>query len=172
MSADLSRRFFLLRGGALAATTAAAVGCSNELKEKESPTYNLTLPYPEAAVAKAGQLQAGTPHYFNYPDLSSPCILLKVGRRVVSGAGPDGDIVAYSRLCSHRGCPLTLDEQRGVLKCHCHYSMFDPEQGGQMIVGQATVNVPQILLSYRSSDDSVLAVGIHGLIYGRASNLL
>ena len=33
-----------------------------------------------------------------------------------------------------------------VFKCPCHFSMFDAEKGGQMICGQATENLPRIVL--------------------------
>ncbi len=35
----------------------------------------------------------------SYPDADSPGVLLKLGSRVEGGAGPDGDIVAFSTLC-------------------------------------------------------------------------
>jgi arsenite oxidase small subunit len=40
-----------------------------------------------------------------------------------------------------------------------------------MISGQATENLPQVMLSV-SSDGSIVATGIDGLLYGRQSNLL
>lgn len=173
MSKTVSRRVFLQRGTALGAVAAASVGCSTKEREQAPPrAYNMTLPYPESPGIKAASLVVGKPYFFQYPDPASPCILLKMGRRCTGGVGPDGDIVAYSMLCAHQGCPLAYDEERSVLKCHCHFSTFDPERGGQMLSGQATVNLPQVLLSYRERDDSVVAVGLTGLLYGRASNIL
>jgi arsenite oxidase small subunit len=182
MTTKISRRRFLHQGGTLtAAATAAGIGCSGsttarhddkEAGQQAGQVHNLTLPYPEAAVAQARPLAVGKPEYFQYPDPASPCILLKTGQRTAGGVGPEGDIVAYSLLCSHRGCVVVHDPGQNVLRCPCHFSMFDPERSGQMICGQATVNLPQILLTYRESDDSVHAVGVDGLIYGRASNIL
>ena len=41
-----------------------------------------------------------------------------------------------------------------------------------MVSGQATENLPSIVLEYNPKDDSVRAVAVEGLIYGRQSNLL
>lgn len=41
-----------------------------------------------------------------------------------------------------------------------------------MVTGQATENLPMIVLEYGAKDGSVKAVAIEGLIYGRQSNLL
>lgn len=182
MTNKISRRHFLRQGGALTAVaTAAGVGCSGtgparqddpEAAPQTGQAHTLTLPYPQTEVSRASALAVGKPEYFQYPDPASPCILLKTGQRVAGGVGPDGDIVAYSLLCSHRGCVVLHDPEHNVLRCPCHFSMFDPERSGQMICGQATVNLPQILLSFRDSDDTVHAVGVDGLIYGRASNIL
>jgi arsenite oxidase small subunit len=50
--------------------------------------------------------------------------------------------------------------------------MFDPEKSGQMICGQATEDLPQIQLSYDEGNDTVHAVAVTGLIYGRQANVL
>ncbi|RMD72280.1 MAG: arsenite oxidase small subunit, partial [Bacteroidetes bacterium] len=55
--------------------------------------------------------------------------------------------------------------------CPCHYSIFDPEKGGQQVCGQGVANLPQIELAYDSATDSVRAVGVIGLIYGRTANI-
>ena len=41
-----------------------------------------------------------------------------------------------------------------------------------MVCGQATENLPRIVLKYNDKDDSVTAVSIVGLLYGRQSNIL
>ena len=52
------------------------------------------------------------------------------------------------------------------------YSMFDAEQAGQMISGQATEDLPRVRLVHDAESDTVTAVGIDGLIYGRQANIL
>ena len=41
-----------------------------------------------------------------------------------------------------------------------------------MVTGQATEDLPRILLAYDAATDSIHAVGVDGLIYGRQSNIL
>jgi arsenite oxidase small subunit len=131
-----------------------------------------TLPYPRTSIAPLRNLKQDVPILFNYPDPSSTCVLLKMGQPVAGGIGPDQDIVAHSTLCTHMGCPVSYDAVRRVFKCPCHFSMFDPAVSGQMVCGQATANLPQVLLEHDAKDDSIAAVAVSGLIYGRQSNLL
>jgi arsenite oxidase small subunit len=70
------------------------------------------------------------------------------------------------------GCPVSYDAGSRTFKCGCHFSTFDAEMSGQMICGQATENLPRIVLEYNPKNDSVTAVAVDGLIYGRQSNLL
>jgi arsenite oxidase small subunit len=99
-------------------------------------------------------------------------VLLKTGSPAAGGIGPQQDIVAFSVLCTHRGCAVAYDASARTFKCPCHFSIFDPDKSGQMVCGQATVNLPQIVLEYDADTTRIAAVAIDGLIYGRASNLL
>ena len=102
---DITRRNFLKLGGGVAAG-AASLASGNILgAEQAVDAGRTTLPYPRQLVGKAPGLQPGTPVFFTYPDADSPCALLKTGQAVPGGVGPDKDIVAYSTLCSHMGCP-------------------------------------------------------------------
>ncbi len=162
----ISRRGFLKAsgGGVAAGAAAGAVGLV-------APEAAQAATLPAKPIAKAADLKKGVPVSFNYPDAGSPCVLVKCGRAVPGGVGPDGDIVAYSTLCTHMGCPVAFDAAELTFKCPCHFSKFDAEHGGQMIIGQATENLPQIILDY-GADGSIRAVGVDGLIYGRATNNL
>lgn len=170
MSSEVSRRTFLKLSGAVAAT--ASAGTAAMAEAAPSSQSRATLPYPAKVVTSAAKLQVSAPEYFSYPDAASPCTLIKAGKPVPGGVGPGKDIVAYSNLCTHMGCPVAYDATERVFKCPCHFSMFDAELGGQMICGQATENLPQIELRYNAKDGSVSAVGVNGLIYGRQSNLI
>jgi ubiquinol-cytochrome c reductase iron-sulfur subunit len=56
-----------------------------------------------------------------------------------------GDLVAYSKLCSHMGCPVGLYQaQQGLLLCPCHQSTFDVPDGCRPIFGPATRSLPQL----------------------------
>lgn len=164
------RRKFLQGASALAAAGLAptATGAGTPAPE----AWRTTLPYPKARVAKLQLLPVGKAHAFTYPDPASPCVAVRMGTPVPGGVGPERDVVAYSILCAHQGCPVVWDEPRRIFKCPCHFSMFDAEKSGQMICGQASRNLPRILLAYEPGDDAVVAVGVEGLIYGRQANLI
>jgi arsenite oxidase small subunit len=170
MDSTVSRRMFFKVSGATAASTAIAIpGAAQAAPSADSG--RTTLPYPRKAIGKVSTLKVNQPVAFQYPDASSPCAMLKMGHKVAGGAGPDGDIVAFSTLCTHMGCPVAYDAQAKSFKCGCHYSQFDPEMAGQMICGQATENLPQVMLSV-AADGSITATGVQGLIYGRQANVL
>ncbi len=169
---EVTRREFFKIGGATAATMGAAtVGVMPELAEAVSESGRTTLNYPIKAVGKVGSMQVHKVVAFSYPDQASPCATVKLGKSVPGGVGPQGDIVAYSVLCTHMGCPVAYNGD-GTFQCGCHFSQFDAEKQGQMICGQATENLPRIELSYDAKTDSVSAVGVSGLIYGRQANIL
>lgn len=173
----LSRRIFLKSSGASAAAvgaTGASLLASTDHAQaaQASSRTTTTLPYPKRAVGKAGGMPVNQAVNFSYPDASSPCYAIRMGAPVNGGVGPNKDIVAFSALCTHMGCPVGYDGATKTFKCGCHFSIFDPENGGQMVCGQATEDLPKVLLDYEAKTDSVTAVGIDGLIYGRQANIL
>lgn len=168
----LSRRAFLKTSGtSVAAGAAATIGGVATAPDAKAATGGPAA-YEQMTVAQAKKLKTNVPVNFTYPDSSSPCTLIKLGRAAPGGVGPDGDIVAYSGLCTHMGCPVAYDAERKVFKCPCHYSTFDAEMAGQMVCGQATEDLPRIVLRYDEGSDSVQAVAVDGLIYGRQANIL
>jgi len=170
MGNPVSRREFLKFSGGVAAG-AAALPTSAEA----APTTDAgstVLPYKPKPIGKAGGMAANQAVSFTFPDASSPCALVKMGNPVPGGVGPGQDIVAYSTMCTHMGCPVGYDPAQRIFKCPCHFSMFDAEKGGQMICGQATENLPRVVLKYNAADDTVTAIAIDGLLYGRQSNVL
>ena len=62
--------------------------------------------YPRQRIASLSDLKQGEPVDFNYPLQGQPNFLVKLGESAQGGVGPDGDIVAFSYLCAHMGCPL------------------------------------------------------------------
>lgn len=169
----IGRRFFLKSGGAAAAVAGGTViPIHNANAAAPAAQATTTLPYPKKSVGKAGGMPINQVVNFTYPDASSPCYAIRMGNAVPGGVGPNGDIVAYSSYCTHMGCPVAYDGSTRTFKCGCHFSIFDPENLGQMVSGQATEDLPRIKLEYDAKTDSVHAVGVDGLIYGRQSNIL
>jgi ubiquinol-cytochrome c reductase iron-sulfur subunit len=64
---------------------------------------------------------------------------------------PDGNrgapngLVAYSKVCTHAGCPVGLFEaQQFQLLCPCHQSLFDVLTGANPVSGPAARALPQL----------------------------
>jgi ubiquinol-cytochrome c reductase iron-sulfur subunit len=54
-------------------------------------------------------------------------------------------IVAYSKICTHVGCPVSLYEQTTHhILCPCHQSTFNAPKGAQVIFGPAARPLPQL----------------------------
>lgn len=169
---SINRREFLKISGAVAGAAGAAAAGSAEAAPQSQRIGATTLPYPRKAIARLSGLRDNVAVTFQYPDAASPCAVIKMGRPTAGGVGPDGDIVAYSTMCTHMGCGVSYDPGSRTFKCPCHYSIFDAELSGQMTCGQATENLPQIVLEYNAKDDTVNAVSIDGKLYGRQANIL
>ena len=161
---EIGRRKFLSGAG----FAAAAAVIPNETKAASGPAR---VEYPASRLANLRDLKINEPLAIVYPDADAPGVLLKLGARVPTGAGPDGDIVGFSTVCPHKGFPLAYSAADRTLNCPGHYSRFDCEAGGQQIWGQATQNLPQYTLRIDRNGD-IYAEGVDELLYGRLSNVL
>jgi ubiquinol-cytochrome c reductase iron-sulfur subunit len=69
------------------------------------------------------------------------------------------NIVAYSKLCTHVGCPVGLYQaQLGLLLCPCHQSTFAVMEGADPIFGPAARPLPQLPLAL-DDDGFIIATG-------------
>jgi ubiquinol-cytochrome c reductase iron-sulfur subunit len=104
--------------------------------------------------------------YSAYPEhgdpeqIAAPLVVVRLPPRELrlpgdrSGWAPGG-IVAYSKICTHAGCAISLYrvptfapvQPRPALVCPCHYSTFDPATGGTVLFGPAGRPLPQLPLS-------------------------
>jgi arsenite oxidase small subunit len=165
---DLGRRQFLRGSGVVAAASVAtAVGATNAKADMPLARVN----YPSQKLANVKDLKVDEPTEISYPDADSPGVLIKLGKAVEAGAGPDQDIVAFSTLCPHKGFPLSYVPTDKSLNCPGHYSRFDCEKGGQEIWGHATQNLAQFALHVDDKGD-IYATAVDEMIYGRISNVL
>lgn len=56
-------------------------------------------------------------------------------------------ILAYSKICTHVGCPISLwEQQTHHLLCPCHQSTFDLGDSGVVVFGPAARALPQLPL--------------------------
>jgi ubiquinol-cytochrome c reductase iron-sulfur subunit len=98
-----------------------------------------------------GGVQTVMPEGFSSAeDMSlAPTMLIRFGPNQILSAkeanwGVDGH-VAYSKICTHAGCPISLYEQQSHnLLCPCHQSTFDMARDAKVIFGPAARPLPQL----------------------------
>jgi ubiquinol-cytochrome c reductase iron-sulfur subunit len=77
-----------------------------------------------------------------------------------------GDYYAYTKICSHLGCPTSLFEQRtNRILCPCHQSQFNALEYAKPIFGPATRKLAQLPIDvdengfFYAKSDFIEAVG-------------
>jgi ubiquinol-cytochrome c reductase iron-sulfur subunit len=118
----------------------------------------------DGAPIKASDIEENT-FYTAYPehstrkDIAAPLVLVRLPTNALrlprsrKGWAPQG-ILAYSKICTHAGCAISLYRKpkfppvqpRPALVCPCHYSTFDPADGGTVLFGPAGRDLPQLPL--------------------------
>jgi arsenite oxidase small subunit len=165
---DIGRRQFL-RGTGIAAAAGVATVVTAAPSQAKAPLARVD--YPVNKLANIKDLNVNEPFDIAYPDADAPGVLLKLGKAVPGGAGPDGDIVGFATLCPRKGFPLSYSAADSTFNCPGHYSRFDAEAGGLQVWGQSTQNLPQYTLRVDDKGD-IYAEGVDELLYGRLSNVL
>ena len=114
---------------------------------------------------RADEIADGT-FYTAYPEgasreeIGSPLIVIRLDPALLrlpagrSGWAPEG-ILAFSKICTHAGCAINLyrsplfpaDEPKPAFVCPCHYSTFNPADGGSVVFGPAGRPLPQLPLA-------------------------
>ncbi len=62
-----------------------------------------------------------------------------------------GGILAYSKICTHVGCPISLWERTTHhMLCPCHQSTFDLGDSGVVVFGPAARSLPQLPITIDS----------------------
>jgi ubiquinol-cytochrome c reductase iron-sulfur subunit len=102
-----------------------------------------------------GSLQTvfpGVPGGTKAPDAPTMLIRLRPDQTVQRRAGQEGfgwqDFVAYSKICTHAGCPVSLFEQQtGRILCPCHQSQFQVTQDAIPVFGPAARPLPSLAIT-------------------------
>ena len=120
------------------------------------------LAEPWSAVTFELQTAAGT----------TPALVLNVPEAVPGGLGhANQHFLAFSRVCTHQGCPVGLQRDletlavafnyrtdAPALACPCHLSVFAPLQAGRAVSGPAREPLPRVQLEARGTE--LWAVGL------------
>jgi len=151
-----SRRGFLKATALLAGS--AAVAPSVMASGTTKPQQSVFSEYTSNKIGTISQLKKEGELDFMYPDESSMCKAVYI----------DGDVKAYSTICTHKGCPTVYNKKLEQFECPCHYTKYDARKDGQMVIGHATGGLPKVLLEIKGDD--IYAIGFDGLIFGRINN--
>jgi nitrite reductase/ring-hydroxylating ferredoxin subunit len=97
---------------------------------------------PASALDKNGLM------LFRYPTAESPCIAIRT---------PNGEMVAYSQVCTHLSCAVVYNRADNQLVCPCHRGVFSVDQGTP-VAGPPTRSLPKVMLERRG--DNIYATGL------------
>lgn len=83
--------------------------------------------------------------------------------------GMAGNLVAYSKICTHAGCPASLYEQQtNRLLCPCHQSQFLITDNARPIFGPATRRLPMLPIEQDAEGFLVATSDFNGVPVGPA----
>jgi cytochrome b6-f complex iron-sulfur subunit len=141
---QITRRSFCNR---VLVTSAGLVISASEAASQSNHGQTL-LVYPPAKIDGAERLMPGGFLYFDFPGAQNPAVLLRT---------KDGQYLAFSRKCAHRGCSVEFDTSQRCLACPCHRGVYDGRTG-YVLYGPPPRPLDQIVLEMRAGGE-VWAVG-------------
>ncbi|WP_207841319.1 cytochrome bc1 complex Rieske iron-sulfur subunit [Williamsia soli] len=98
--------------------------------------------------------------------ISNPVMLIRLrpndAAKAIKRQGQEsfnyGDYYAYTKVCSHLGCPTSLFEQQtNRILCPCHQSQFDALEYGKPIFGPAARSLAQLPITVNEQGFMVAA---------------
>lgn len=143
--ARITRRSFCNRA---LLTSAGLALAANEVGNAKAEQIQSTLVYPPMKVEGAERVIAGSYLYFEYPTPRDAAVLMR---------SVEGEYLAYSRKCAHRGCSVDYDQAQKCLRCPCHRGVYD-SRTGYVMYGPPPRPLDQIILQMRAGGE-VWAVG-------------
>jgi len=132
-------RFLTLGSGLLALVNGliAAVGLTRP-----------SLTVPARRIAGIEDVPVGGSMLFTFPTIDDPCILIR---------DDDGQLSAFSQVCTHLSCAVVHRPLERVLACPCHRGAFSSTDG-RPLVGPPTRRLPRITIEQRGAD--IVATGV------------
>ena len=136
----VSRRRFVRLGAALGLGAACAplASCGGSAEVEPGGGKSLSEG-PEVGegqdIAEASEVEPGSAIPFTDAGSGEQAVLLRL---------EGGEFVAYSAICTHMQCIVGYDRAEGTLECPCHGSIFDPENGAEVLNGPARRPLPEI----------------------------
>ena len=102
--------------------------------------------------------------YDGVTSASSPTLIIRLrpGQQVEARKGQatwgwpahNPEFVAFSKICTHAGCPASLYEQQTTrLLCPCHQSQFEVLRDARPVFGPATRSLPKLPIAVETGPD-------------------
>jgi len=162
------------------------IGGVASLIKSISPVVLEIPEWPRVKLANISQIKPNTWYLFSYPTKDIPCLLVKTGKSLPSGVGPDKDIVAYVMICQHaryygtiyippkekrnpeeltylKTVPpniLELYPDKNLLYCPAHAGIYDLEKDGEVLAGPPFCSLCKVSLEYEEASGDIYAVGL------------
>lgn len=144
---SLSRRQFIRIGtavGVSAASVSVLAACGNtgtaSLPARTSNEGGRAGVMPGEAIATEGDVESNSAVPFTNEETGQPEVLIRL---------PEGELVAYSAVCTHQGCIVNYQQQSQKLVCPCHGGVFDPAEGGAVVSGPPPTPLPKVAFEIR-----------------------
>lgn len=136
---DYLRILVTVSGGLLAGTVAVASGLFRRLTPGEATHKRV-----------AETIEPGEAVHFSFPGKDEPAIAVRLD---------DGELVAFSAVCTHLSCAVLWAKETGKLECPCHDGVFEPRTGS-VVAGPPPRPLTRLRVEERS--DGVYATGVEG----------
>ena len=144
---DISRRRFIRLGAVLglgSAGVSVAAGCGVDVGPSETQGRPTAGGASGGGGPKVGKGEAIVKTSEVGPGKAFPFADDETGQQSVLVHLEGGEFAAYSAICTHMGCEVAYDRAEGTLECPCHGSIFDPENGAEVVEGPASRPLPEI----------------------------
>jgi Rieske Fe-S protein len=83
-------------------------------------------------------------------DSAFPLTNAETGEPAVLVRTEEGELFAYSAVCTHQRCTVAYRQDTRTLVCPCHGSVFDPADGAKVEAGPTPRPLPKVPIEVRS----------------------
>lgn len=137
-STGLSRRRLLAAGAGTSLGLATLAACGGSAGDGSAGSYGVPPTSPPSG--DDGELV----ELSDVPVGGAVSVTDKDGKPLIVARPSDSEAVAFSAVCTHRGCTVAPEDEQ--LRCPCHGSTFDPTTGDNT-GGPAPEPLPRVRVS-------------------------
>lgn len=100
---------------------------------------------PGEVIVAEEEVETNSAVPFTNAETGQPAVLVRL---------PQGELVAYSAVCTHQGCTVSYQAQTQQLVCPCHGGVFDPAKDAAVVAGPPPTPLPEV--AFEVKDGKVL----------------